>query len=118
MDRLIAWVEIPSKDFDRAVEFYSGLLEVQLEKSVYETEKMACLPGNVGCIFSAPGYQPSEQGTIISLNVGKKMDDRIRYVENNGGKIVFPKTKIQAEGFGYCALFIDTEGNRLGLYGD
>lgn len=118
MDRLIAWVEIPSIDFDRAVNFYSGLLQVQLEKSVYETEKMACLPGNVGCIFSAPGYQPSEQGTIISLNVGKKMDDRIKYVETNGGKIVFPKTKIQAEGFGYCALFIDTEGNRLGLYGD
>lgn len=118
MDRLIAWVEIPSTDFDRAVEFYSGLLGVTLQKTVCDTEKMACLPGNVGCIFEASGYSPSEQGTIVSLNAGSQMDEWIKYVEKNGGKIVFPKAKIQADGFGYCALFIDTEGNRLGIYGD
>jgi uncharacterized protein len=118
MNNLIAWVEIPTMDFDRAVNFYSGLLEVKLEKIDCETEKMACLPGNVGCIFAAPGYQPSDQGTIVSLNAGKRLDSWMTYVENNGGKIVLPKTKIQCEGRGYFALFIDTEGNRLGLYGD
>ena len=32
-----------------------------------------------------------------------------------GGSIVVPKTDI-GEGFGYFALFIDTEGNRVGLH--
>ncbi|MBP1640169.1 MAG: Glyoxalase/bleomycin resistance protein/dioxygenase [Bacteroidetes bacterium] len=118
MDNLIAWVEIPSTDFERAVNFYSGLLETKLETIVCETEKMACLPGNVGYVFAAPDYRPSDQGVIVSLNVGKQLDSRILFVEANGGKIVVPKTKIQCEGRGWFALFTDTEGNRLGLYGE
>lgn len=35
-----------------------------------------------------------------------------------GGSVVRPKTKIEAEGMGYFALFLDSEGNRLGLYAD
>jgi len=30
-------------------------------------------------------------------------------IEKNGGKIIRPKTKIEAEGRGYFSLFIDSE---------
>jgi len=36
-------------------------------------------------------------------------------VEKNGGKIVTPKTP-HADGNGYFALFLDSEGNRIGLH--
>lgn len=36
----------------------------------------------------------------------------------NGGSAVRPKTKIEAEGRGWFALFTDSEGDRMGLYGD
>ena len=39
MKRIFYWVEIPTEDFDRAVDFYSKLLNVKLEKLDFETEK-------------------------------------------------------------------------------
>ncbi len=35
-------------------------------------------------------------------------------VEENGGKIIVPKT-VHADESGFFALFLDTEGNKLGL---
>ena len=32
MKKIFYWVEIPTEDFDRAVDFYSKLLKVELEK--------------------------------------------------------------------------------------
>ncbi len=37
-------------------------------------------------------------------------------ITRNGGKIIIPKTKIEAEGRGWFAVFADSEGNRIGLY--
>jgi predicted enzyme related to lactoylglutathione lyase len=45
MDKLIAWVEIPSADFERAVKFYGTVLSLDLEAfDCGNGEKMACLP--------------------------------------------------------------------------
>lgn len=46
------------------------------------------------------------------------MEGTLHAIVENGGKIIRPKTKIEAEGMGYFALFIDCEGNKLGLYSD
>jgi predicted enzyme related to lactoylglutathione lyase len=46
------------------------------------------------------------------------MEKALSAVEANGGKIVRSKTKIEAEGRGYFALFTDSEDNRLGLYSE
>jgi uncharacterized protein len=34
------------------------------------------------------------------------------------GKIHTPKTKIEAEGKGFFAIIIDSEGNKIGFYTD
>ena len=118
MKNIIYWVEIPATDFDRAVNFYSKLLGQELPKCVFDTEKMAFLPNDAGTIFQQEGYKPSRNGVIVSLNAGKNIDEWIECVVANGGTIEKPKCKIDAEGRGWFALFLDTEGNRLGLYGD
>lgn len=117
MERLISWIEIPVDDFDRAVDFYSTILNTEFKKEESGNEKKAFLPTGEGVIFSTPGFKPSKDGVIINLNVGNKLDETIEKIKKNGGIIMKPRTKIKPEGGDYFALFIDTEGNKLGLNG-
>jgi len=118
MKQIFYWVEIPTVNFDRAVDFYNSLLGVKLEKVDCGTEKMAFLPNDAGAIFWAPDFKPSQDGLLVSMNCGTDIDGWINRIEANGGKIVRPKTKIEVEGRGWFALFLDTEGNRLSLYSE
>lgn len=102
---------------ERAVNFYNRVLGLDLEILDFGKEKMACFPGDEGAISLATDFQPSKDGVLVSLNVEERMDEVLGLVEKNGGRIVQQKTKIEAEGRGYFALFIDSEGNRLGFYG-
>jgi len=116
--KLISWVEIPATDFERAVQFYNTFLGVELNAFDFGAEKMACFPNDEGAISYAPDFNPSSDGVLVSLNMEDRLDEVLLIIEKNGGKIVRPKTKIEAEGRGYFALFLDSEGNKVGLYGD
>lgn len=118
MTNLISWVEIPATDFERAVTFYSSVLKTDLQTIDCGDEKMACFPGGEGAVSFAPGFKPGNDGLLVSFNAEKDIEGAIERIEENGGTIVQQKTKIEAEGRGYFALFIDSEGNRVGLYGD
>lgn len=117
MKKLISWVEIPAINFERTVKFYSNVMNIHLEPLDFGTEKMACLPNDEGAISFAPDFKPSENGVLVSFHTDN-MDSALKTVVDFGGKVVKPKTKIEAEGRGYFALFIDSEGNRCGLYSD
>jgi predicted enzyme related to lactoylglutathione lyase len=118
MEKLISWVEIPTSDFERAVRFYSEVLKINLTAEDFGTEKMACFPSGEGAIIYTPGYSPSSQGVMVSLNVPDDLEATLERITTNGGKILTPKTKIEVEGRGYFAVFSDCEGNRFGLYQD
>ena len=116
--KIISWVEIPATDFNRAVKFYSTILNVKFSVVEGGKEKMACFPSGEGAISHAPGFKPSKDGALVSFNIEKDMDSTLVEIEKLGGKIVQPKTKIDAEGRGYFSIFVDCEGNKAGLYGD
>jgi uncharacterized protein len=120
MSNLINWFEIPVVDFDRALNFYRWVLQTEIEVVDCGEEKMGCFPwdgeGVTGAISLAPGFLPSENGVQITFEGGDDLNYFLDRVEKAGGKIVRPKTKIEAEGRGYFAQFMDTEGNRLGVY--
>mgnify|MGYP006277522267 CR=1 FL=1 len=118
MKNLIAWVEIPTTNFERALDFYGKILNIDFEPVDCGQEKMACFPNNEGAIIQAEGFEPSGQGVVVSLNAGNDLDGCLERIEKQGGKVIRPKTRIDAEGMGYFALFTDTESNRIGLYGD
>lgn len=118
MKRFISWVEIPTTNFNRAVSFYSEVFQIGLNAMEHHDEKMACFTEGEGAIIFSPGFRPSKEGVIVSLNTENEMDTVIKRIQKSGGKIVKQKTKIEAEGLGYFALFEDCEGNRLGLYGN
>ncbi len=116
MEKIISWVEIPTADFDRAVQFYNKVLKLEMTGEDFGTEKMACFPSGEGAIVYAPGYAPSHNGVIVSLLVPDSIDLTAARIEELGGKITHAKTMIEAEGKGYFAVFLDSEGNRLGLH--
>lgn len=123
MKRLVAFFEIPTTDFGRAVKFYENLFNVKLEQMDCGHEKMAFFPMEEGICPGAISwssefsFQPSAQGVLVSLNC-EDMNVSIKAIEDNGGKILIPKTKIDAESRGYFCVFTDCEGNRVGLYSD
>lgn len=118
MKNLISWVEIPTTNFERAVKFYNDVFKFDMKAQDYEHEKMACFPGGEGAVIFAQGYEPSDKGALVSLSVSDNIDNTLKRIEASEGQIVQPKKKIEAEGRGYFAIFIDCEGNKLGLYGD
>ncbi|KAA3620699.1 MAG: VOC family protein [Bacteroidetes bacterium] len=118
MKKLISWVEIPATDFERAVDFYGKVLDMEFQIVEGGGEQMACFPSGEGAISKAPDFNPSKDGVLVSLNTGNDLDKTMDRIKENGGSIVRAKTKIEAEGMGYFALFIDSEGNKVGLYGD
>lgn len=118
MRKLISWVEIPAIEIDRATVFYNKLLNLNLEVMDFGTEKMACFPDGDGAISQAPNFNPSSNGVLVSFGIEQDLNSLLASVSENGGKVVQGKTKIEAEGRGYFALIIDTEGNKVGLYED
>lgn len=115
----INWFEIPASDFDRAVNFYSTVLDKKLSVSHMNGSDMAFFsdePLEVsGVIIHGEGAEPSAKGTLIYLNGGNDLNVPLAKVEDAGGTVVVPKTKISDE-VGYFAIFMDSEGNRLAFH--
>jgi len=116
---LISIVEIPTTNFLRAVTFYQTVLGVKIEEVDMEGTQMGIFPssGDTVSVVLVNGndYTPTKNGTVVYLNAGNDLQPTLNEVEKNGGKIILPKTKISPE-MGFFALFIDTEGNKLGLH--
>ncbi|WP_026211182.1 VOC family protein [Lewinella cohaerens] len=114
----ISIFEIPAMDISRAVNFYQTILGVNIEKMEMPGMEMGIFPYEeqmvTGVIMKGEGYKPSADGVTIYLNGGDNLQTILDKIETNGGKILMPKTA-HADESGFFALFLDTEGNRLGL---
>ncbi len=115
----INWFEIPASKFDRAVKFYETILDIKLPINHINGSDMAFFSADPlevsGVIISGEGAEPSSKGVLLYLNGGDDLATSLSKVENAGGTVVVPKTKI-SDDIGYYAIFIDTEGNRLALH--
>jgi len=119
MKSYISIFEIPATDISRAVKFYQAILDIKIEIMDLEGMQMGLLPFEgqnvIGTIMKGEGYIPSPNGVTIYLNGGDNLQVILDKVENNGGKILVPKM-LHADESGYFAIFLDTEGNRIGLH--
>ncbi|MEK6153376.1 VOC family protein [Flavobacteriaceae bacterium 3-367] len=118
MNSFISLFEIPATDISRAVNFYQAILDISIEKMEMPGMEMGIFPYEgqmvTGVILKGEGYKPSANGVSIYLNAGDDLQMVLDKVEKNGGKIIVPKTA-HADENGFFALFLDTEGNKLGL---
>ena len=119
MNSFVSIFEIPATEISRAVDFYQGILDIKIEKMDMGEMQMGIFPYEgqmvAGVILKAEGYKPSADGVTIYLNGGGNLQVILDKVEKNGGKILVPKT-LHADESGYFALFLDSEGNKMGLH--
>ena len=119
MNSFVSIVEIPAVDISRAVTFYQSILDIKIEQMEFPGMQMGLLPYEeqavVGVIIKGEDSKPSADGVTIYLNGGDDLQVILDKVEGRGGKILVPKTP-HADESGYFALFLDTEGNKLGLH--
>jgi predicted enzyme related to lactoylglutathione lyase len=114
----ISIFEIPATDISRAINFYQAILGINIEKMEMPGMEMGIFPYEeqmvTGVLIKGEGYKPSADGVTIYLNGGDNLQTILDKVEKNGGKILMLKTA-HADESGFFALFLDTEGNKLGL---
>lgn len=119
MQNLINWFEIPATDFNRAVKFYGDILGINIHASEFGGTMMGFFPTdgtNVsGAIVQGENYAPAEGGVLVYLNGGDDLNNILGKVENAGGMVLLPKTKISDE-MGYFAMFKDSENNTMALH--
>jgi predicted enzyme related to lactoylglutathione lyase len=119
----ISWFEIPTINLYRAQQFYEAIFGIELIPMETESFKMCVFPiedpmaGIGGCLINTDGFHKpsSTDGPLIYLNANPDVQIVLEKVEAAGGKIIVPKTKISPE-YGYMGVFIDSEGNRIGLH--
>jgi uncharacterized protein len=119
MKNIISIVEIPVTDFPRAVKFYQTILGITIQEVDMGGTQMGVFPSEDETVNIAlakgSDYKPTTEGAVLYLNAGKDLQPMLDKIERNGGQVIVPKTQISPE-MGYFALFIDTEGNKLGLH--
>lgn len=123
MKNAISWFEIGSTDLARATKFYETIFNIKLTPLDMDNIRMRMFPlednmtGVGGAIVDSGGFhKPSgTDGPLIYLNGNPDLQNVLDRVEAAGGKIFLPKTEISPE-YGSMAIFIDTEGNRIGLH--
>ena len=118
MANQIVWCDIPVKDLDRAIKFYSAILGQTVAKLSMEGMTFGLMPdadsGVSGCLVVGEDHQPSTAGPMIYLNCDQRLDAAVAAAEKNGGKILKPKHQIGPHGF--RAVILDSEGNRVALH--
>jgi predicted enzyme related to lactoylglutathione lyase len=119
MSNQIVWVDIPVAHLDRAIAFYSAVLDGAVTKTGGEGFVFGLLPhadSNVsGCLYD-PGSDnaPSRNGPLVYLNASGRISQAVRAATENGGQIVQDVHPIGPHGF--RAILIDSEGNRIALH--
>ncbi len=118
MKSYISLFEIPATDIKRAISFYEGILNINIEHMAMSGMEMGIFPYEDqlvhAVIMKDDKLKPSADGITIYLDGGDNLQTILDKVETNGGKIILPKTA-HADDSGFFALFLDSEGNQLGL---
>ena len=129
----LVWFEIPVREMDRAIRFYSSVLQVMIEKQKLLDREYGILKredtGVGGVLVRKENIQPGSGVTLFFyVNV---LSDALETAQRFGGKIITPKTLIKqtdASGnrtiaqnlidnkVGYFAELLDSEGNLIALY--
>ena len=119
MKNVINWFEIPAADFERAAGFYEKVFATKLRREQMDGAPMAIFPyregATGGAVCQMPQLKPGGDGTLIYLDASPDVGAVLTRVAANGGKVVLDETLI-SEQIGYIGVFIDTEGNRVGIH--
>jgi len=120
MKNFVSWFDIPVKNLDRAIAFYSKVFDIKIEEMEGmegSTQRYATFPYAQGIASGGlfeDESQISDKGVFLYLDGGEDLAVALGRVNEAGGKVLQEKTSLGEHGF--MALFQDSEGNRLALH--
>ena len=115
----VGWFEIPVTDMQRARHFYHQVLAIEFEQMEMGPDVMAMFPfdhamaGCSGALVKGPDYEPCSKGTMVYFEI-PEVTAVLTRVTHAGGKVLVEKTSIGE--YGYIGVFLDSEGNKIGLH--
>ena len=113
----VVWFDIPVLDFQRALTFYTKVLRIEVKEEFPDVGVFSHGPDEVsGCIFKSDEDKPSNSGPLLYFNVAGRLDEAVAEAERQRGSIL--KAKHQIGPFGYRAIVLDSEGNRIALHSE
>ncbi|MCX6596805.1 MAG: VOC family protein [Acidobacteria bacterium] len=104
---------------ERAMKFYRAVFGVDFTRETVDGNEMAffpfseAAPGATGALAKGATYVPSHNGSLVYFHT-REIDAVLARVTGQGGKTLYPKTAIGAQGF--VAELEDSEGNRIALH--
>lgn len=129
----IMWFEIPVKNLDRSILFYSKVLCISIEKTKFLDQDHGIFNKDQntmkGALVEKENHNPGT-GVILFFYV-EELTESLENVVKYGGEVIIEKTLLKqktSEGYltiksnmiggdiGYYAEIIDSEGNRMCLY--
>jgi predicted enzyme related to lactoylglutathione lyase len=120
MANVIGWCDIPVVDLDRAIAFYAAVLGAPVKKQEYPGMAIGLLPGSdpdvTGCLHKSDTDLPSDHGPLVYFSCQGRLDEAVAGATANGGKVL--QTKHSIGPYGFRALVLDSEGNRIALHSD
>jgi uncharacterized protein len=110
----VSWFELSADDPKRAMTFYEKVFGWKFQKLEGGDYWLATAgdekePGINGAIMPR---KPKSQPVVNTINV-TNIDEAIKKIEQNGGKVVVPKMDVAMAGT--LAYFVDTEGVMHGV---
>ncbi len=111
---------IPVSNLDRTVKFYGEVFDYKsIEKINFAGFDMSFFPtthGDLGDVLcKGDGYKPAQDGVVVYFNSKPNLTIPLAKVEAAGREIILPKMIINDE-YGYMAIILDTEGNKIALH--
>jgi predicted enzyme related to lactoylglutathione lyase len=116
---LVAHVEIPVADLDRAIRFYEAAFAQDLQRHVADGYEMALFPfepgapGAAAALVKGDVYLPAKSGPIIYIGVDD-LDAVIARACAHGAVTLYDKKDVGE--WGWVAEIEDSEGNRIALH--
>jgi len=115
----VGWFDIPVADLERAKAFYESVFLVKLVDLPAQWGKQALFPfdptgANIsGALVEMADLSQGPNATVVYFETADCEAEEAR-IARAGGKVLRPKMSIGE--FGYVSIFVDTEGNTVGLH--
>ena len=115
MSHRIIWFDLPVIDLQRAVKFYSAVLDVEITEMAPDVAVISHEENEVsGCLYVKEGDRPSDHGVLLYMNVDGRLEYAVHATEAHGGQVL--RSIHQIGEWGNRAIILDTEGNRIALH--
>mgnify|MGYP002784787710 CR=1 FL=1 len=120
-NNMVGWFELPVTNIDRAKAFYETVFNISIQIMDFGGFLMGWFPsaenkpGAAGTLVKHEMYEPSSSAGVLVYFSCDDVSQELSRVAAAGGKVLQQKTQISPE-YGYMALFVDSEGNRVALH--